>query len=218
MSLNVSDLPPNPPSSFPDLLARARGGDADATSQLFEQFYPRVQRQVHMSLATDLRNSRPWLQSRFSTGDVVQEVFRSAFMDLEAFGGATESSFAAYLTMIVRNRLVDAIRFHEAEQRDGRRRSTPLVEEAHPSDEESAERSAIARDSIQRLHEVIDEFPQRERLLIRARFEGTATFEELTEQLGYSSVTTARRTFFAAQARLAILLDESGDAQGEAKS
>ncbi len=162
-----------------------------------------------MSLATDLRNSRPWLQSRFSTGDVVQEVFRSVLTDLGAFAGTNEGAFAGYLAMIVRNRILDVIRFHEAARRDGRRGGVPVEETGLPSAEEDPQAAAASQEELMRFHNALQEFPERERLLIRARFEKSASFEELTERLGYSSVSVARRTFYAAQATLATQLGQN---------
>ena len=56
---------------FQDALHCARSGDPAACDQLFQHFYPVVERMVHMSLSRDLRLKRPWLTARFSTGDMV---------------------------------------------------------------------------------------------------------------------------------------------------
>lgn len=195
-----------PDETFQATLIAAKAGDTVAMNELFELFYPRVRSQVHKSLALDLRNNRPWLTARFSTGDVVQEVFRSVLGDLNAFGGTTEYAFAGYLTMVVRNRIIDAIRFHEAARRDGRRGAASVPEHDHPSDAAGPASEAASAEQVDRFHEVLATFPEREQLLLRARFEESATFAELTEQLGYSSESTARRAYFAAQAKLAVQL------------
>ena len=110
---SASDLAP--------LLAAARRDDAVAIDELFRRFYPRVQHLVHRDLSRDLRTKRPWLSSRFSTGDVVQEVFRKLLRNLNGIEADTEAAFCGYLSVVIRNRLLDAIRFHEAARRDGRR-------------------------------------------------------------------------------------------------
>ncbi|MEM8710313.1 MAG: sigma-70 family RNA polymerase sigma factor [Planctomycetota bacterium] len=197
--------------AFEQVLNAAKDGDQVAIGEIFELFYPRVKRLVHRSLATDLRNSRPWLTARFSTGDVVQEVFRSVLGDLESFGGSTERAFTGYLTMVVRNRIIDAIRFHEAERRDGRRGALPIAEEEHEGASDSPANAAANAEELDRFHEALKTFPEREQLLLRARFEETASFAELTEQLGYPSESTARRAYFAAQARLAVQLRDRSE-------
>lgn len=191
-------------SDFTVLLRAARAGDSAALAALFERFYPRVEDMVHRALARDLRASRPWLRTRFSTGDVVQEVFRSVLQDLDGFAGASESAFAGYLAMVVRNRLIDAIRHHEAARRDGRRTHRPeeLAEPVSPSDGPSTD--LMSAEELTRFHEVMGTFAERERLLLRARLEQQASFQELAEQLGYTSAYAARRAFYSTQATFAV--------------
>lgn len=198
--------PDDPKSPFLGALVLAQGGDQDAINDLFTMFYPRVRQIVHKSLATDLRRGRSWLTMRFSTGDVVQEVFWSVLRNLKDFGGNTEQAFIGYLAMVVRNRIIDAIRHHEAEMRDGRRGAEGLEAELHEQPGASPLDQAVSAESAERYRAALAEFPDREQLLLRARFEETATFEELAEQLGYSSEAAARRAFYGATARLSLIL------------
>lgn len=200
------DTTDSEPFDFLVVLEKAREKDPASLDSLFKRFYPKVERMVHMNLATDLRVNRPWMSARFSTGDVVQEVFRSVLTDLDSFAGSNEGAFAGYLAMIVRNRILDVIRFHEAARRDGRRGGQPVEDTGLPSPEDDPQEAAASQEELMRFHEALQRFPERERLLIRARFEKSASFEELTERLGFSSVSVARRAFYAAQARLATEL------------
>lgn len=193
-------------AAFLETLERAKQGQRDARNELIEQFYPQVRSIVHRSLATDLRTNRPWLAARFSTGDVVQEVFRSVIDDLHAFEGQTEKAFAGYLSMLVRNRIIDAIRFHEADRRDGRLSAPSPEDDQHESGHELPAGEAERREQRDLLYRALEELPERERLLVRARFEESASFKELAEQLGYGSESAARRAYTAAQARLAVRL------------
>lgn len=194
------------PTGFQATLAAARAGDSAAMEGLFEEFYPRVKRMVHRGLSRDLRSTRPWLTARFSTGDVVQEVFRSLLKDLRGFQGTSEDAFTGYLAMVVRNRLLDAIRFHEAAQRDGRR-TRPSVEDSDAvSPHSGPETDALLADEAESFQEVLKTLPEIEQLLLRARLEQGARFPDLAEQLGYSSPSAARRAFYSAQAQLVIRL------------
>lgn len=195
---------------FLALLARARTRDGAALEGLFTRFYERVQTDVHRRLSRDVRISRPWLKSRFSTGDVVQEVFRSVLGDLETFGGSSEDAFCGWLAIVVRNRIVDSIRFHEADCRDGRKGlSIPEDEEQLGPHEGTDPLAAAARaEQIQRLEEALAELDPKLQLLVRARAEDQASFQELAEQLGLGSESAARRAFFSAQARLALRLKD----------
>ena len=191
---------------FSSLLEGARRADVAALDELTRRYYPTVQRMVHLRLANDVRYHRPWLAARFSTGDVVQSVFEGVLRDLGAFAGRTEEAFVGYLATVVRNRILDAVRFHEAAQRDGRR-GIPLSEpfDAAGSETDPAD-AAMSAESIDLVIAALAEFEPRVQHLLRARIEGLASFRELAEQLGYGSESAARRAFFDAQARLALRL------------
>ncbi|QDV05734.1 RNA polymerase sigma factor SigD [Planctomycetes bacterium Poly30] len=192
---------------FQEQLKGAAAGDEVALNTLFERFYPVVQTMVHRRLAIELRAKRPWLLARFSTGDVVQEVFRSALRDLRAFSGNSEDAFAGYLAMIVRNRIVDSIRFHHASQRDRRKAVDENEAELRVSGEEDPSDSMEFDEEVGRYRAALETFEERERLLLRARFEKTHSFDALAEALGYSSPYAARRAFFKAQAILTQRLE-----------
>lgn len=198
----------DPTTDFSAVLQAARSGDAQALETLAERFYPTVQRMVHQRLEMDLRTSRPWLTARFSTGDVVQEVFLGVLRDLDAFGGDNEGAFAGYLAMVVRNRIIDAVRFHEAECRDGRRPgiTAESIDLAGSAQDPASE--AARSEQTERLHSALAQFEPRERLLLRARLEELATFGELAAQLGFATESGARRAYYAAQARLALVLKQ----------
>ncbi|MFT7670440.1 MAG: RNA polymerase sigma factor (sigma-70 family) [Planctomycetota bacterium] len=204
--MNLTSYVPLPSSEFAVTLAAARQGDKAAIEFLVERYYLRVQKTVHEDLSRDLRRSRPWLTSRFSTGDVVHEVFRSLLNDLSRFEGKTEIAFCGYLAMIIRNRLLDAIRFHEAAQRDGRRSAAwSILRDFDTSDCGPVDNAAIA-ESAATLQKVLESLPEKERLLLRARIEQGTQFVVLAERLGYPSKWAARRAFYAVQSKVLILM------------
>lgn len=195
-----------PDSDFLQCLDACRAGDAGALTRLSDEFYSEVQQMVHQRLWQDLGSARKWMASRFSTGDVVQEVFRDVLRDPGAFRGSTRDAFRGYLSIIIRNRIVDAVRFHAAERRDVRRGD--LAEDATLSivDGEDPFEHAMEREALARLHEQLDQLDAGSRFLVRARIEGLATFQELADQLGYPSESRARRAFYRLRSRLVIAL------------
>lgn len=195
--------PESSAAHFARKLAAARAREPGALDELFDRFYPQIERKVHLALAKDLRLNRPWLSTRISTGDVVQEVFRSVLADLHGFSGATEEAFAGYLASVVRNRLLDVVRYHEADQRDGRRTlARPEIEEVSPHDGPATD--AISAEERQVYEEVLATFTERERALLRGRIEHGREFKDLTDALGFSSLSATRRAFYAAQAQLVV--------------
>jgi len=193
---------------FQTLLEAARAGERAAVDSLATRYYPRVQAMVHRELSRDLRLSRSWMGARFSTGDVVQDVFRLLLRDLSKFEGRSEAAFVGYLSMVIRNRLVDALRFHQAARRDGRRTAALPEEPGSNSGPVGPGTQLAANEQIELYQEALAEFDEKEQLLLRARLECETTFQELALQLGYSSKWAASRAFYAAQARLLILLGE----------
>jgi RNA polymerase sigma factor (sigma-70 family) len=191
---------------FSSLLERARGGDSDALNDLARRFYPAVQALVHHRLAKDMRRTRPWLAARFSTGDVVQSVFEGVLRDLGAFAGRSEEAFIGYLAVMVRNRILDAVRFHEAAQRDGRRMHPFSPEFDAEGGEADPAEAALLSERMSQVLTTISCFEPRVQHLLRARMDGLASFRELAEQLGYGSESAARRAYFDAHAILAVRL------------
>lgn len=194
------------PLPFSECIAAARAGDPEAREALFSRFYPRVEQQVHLTLARDMRMGRGWLHARFSTGDVVQDVFKSLLANLEDFSGETEEAFVGYLSTVIRNRILDAIRFHEASRRDGRSSSSMPESDVVPQEGMGPATQAASNDQVQQFQDALKSFPQQEQLLLRGRLEDELSFQELADKLGYSSSFSARRAFYSAQARLALML------------
>ncbi|MEZ5966177.1 MAG: sigma-70 family RNA polymerase sigma factor [Planctomycetota bacterium] len=192
---------------FAEVLAAARAGDRAALDRLIAELYPKVRELVHASLATDLRRKRPWLTAMFSTGDVVQEVFCGVIRDLDGFHSVHDGAFVNYLATLVKNRLVDAVRFHQAMRRDVRRVGNPIDEDAMARGVDPLA-AAELEDELRAYTRALATFPQHEQLLLRERLNGARTFKELADLLGFGSEDAARRAFHAAQARLLLRLGQ----------
>ena len=199
-------------SPFSATLLAAQQGDAAALDRLFAQFYPLVQKRVHHELATDFRKGRDWMAAMLSTADVVQEVFLKVLQGIKSFQGGTETEFAAYLTALTRNRILDTVRFHTAMRRDRRRTATDSHEATDPNPQGID--PLITREELTRYIRVLASFDERERLLLRSRIEGGGeppSFAQLATELGFPSVGAARQAYFRARARLAVLLGNHKD-------
>jgi RNA polymerase sigma factor (sigma-70 family) len=191
-------------ADLPELLAAAKAGSPAALDTLCARYYARVQMQVHHAMSAGIRARKPWLTAMFSTGDVVQEVFLRVLRDLPRFEGTGEAQFVAWLAASMQHRLVDAVRFHQALQRD-QRRSEPTADDVLPGREAEPVQPLITRDALVRYEAALAALPPRERELLEARLTAVDTptpFEALAPQLGYPSAAAARKAFFLAKARV----------------
>lgn len=194
--------------AFPRLLHSAQRGRTQAQDELFTRYYPIVERIAHAQLRRLFGRGTSNLTTRFSTADVVQEVFSSLMKSLEAFSGQTEGEFVVYVTRVVRSRVLDALRFHSASCRDYRRsrsaaaqRTIADVLEALPAPSAVRLQEGGLRE---RFRSTLASFDARTQALLRGRIEGGLGFASLAEQNGYPSRFAARRAFFSAQAQLIV--------------
>ena len=106
------------------LIRSSVAGDTGAQSALVARLYPKVQTIVHRELEKDFRQRHKWILPLFSTRDIVHDVFAGVVAGLdESADFPNEAAFVGYLSTMVRNRLLDAVRHNEAGKRDVRRRS-----------------------------------------------------------------------------------------------
>ena len=184
-------LPPSPPYI---------GGDRARLEAWCERHYAEVQARVHQLLAQDVRRGRPWLAAMLSTGDIVHEVFLGVVRDFAGFRGHSEGEFVAYLARLVRNRLIDTVRHHEAARRDRRRVADELPDV--PASERSPGSKLGGRDDAEQLAAILQTLPERDRSLLRGRLEDEQPFQDLAEALSYASADSPRKAFCAVQARV----------------
>jgi len=196
------------------LITGAAGGDIAAREQLVALCYQPVKARVHHELEADFRKRHRWILPLFSTQDVVHEVLAAVVKDLADTQFDGPEPFFAYLGTLVRHRLLDAVRFHEAARRDGRRvveePTSGLGEVAADRREATPTLAASLGERAGLVREALAELPERQRRLLELRLLEDATFPVIKEALGYASDETARQAFHDAQARLLVKLRVRG--------
>ncbi|MEM7200605.1 MAG: sigma-70 family RNA polymerase sigma factor [Planctomycetota bacterium] len=195
--------------------------DPNAREELITRFYPRVRALVHRQLQQDYRRRHQWILPLFSTGDIVQEVFCGVVRSLQDATFDDEDAFVSYLATLVRNRITDELRFHEAARRDARRSDTagslPGEKWTDPQAATPAGAASTA-EQIQLVREAIDGFPERERKVLELRLIHGETFGRIAADTGYASKKTARQAFLRCHARLLVHLQRRGVGRGVASS
>ncbi len=198
---------------FNALVEGAVGGDERARDALIARFYPRVRQLVHRELQRSFRQRHRWILPLFSTGDVVHEVFCQVIQELERFEGGDEDTFVRYLSSIVTHRLVDAVRYHQAQRRDGRRQvqvGTTSYEGASVAPEPTPSRAAAVQEHLSLFREAIATFSSRRALLLEMRLIDGDSFARIAAKLGFPTADAARKAFHLARARLALELQRRG--------
>lgn len=191
---------------FASLIPAARRSEPHALEAVVASCYPRVEQLVHAALAKDLRAGRGWLSTRFSTGDIVQDVFYALLRDLDRFTGTTRDELISYLATTARHRILDRLRFHEAECRDGSR-TQPVPSSLDPEARGTSPlESAQSSEEVRRLQELVGTLEPRQQETLRIRLQERATFQEIADRLGFASMAVARRAYYAATAVLAVKL------------
>lgn len=196
------------------LVVAAAAGDRSAQDQLVVHCLPEVRARVHRALEADFRKHHRWILPLFSTMDVVQDVLTAVVRDLHDTSFPTEDAFQAFLGTLVRHRLLDAVRFHEADRRDARKQvpepTVGMAELAAAHRDQTPTLAASLAERATLVREVIAELPERQRRLVELRLLDGEAFPAIATALGYASAETARQSFVDAQARLLVKLRAKG--------
>ena len=192
------------------MLTAARLGDGCAREDLFTTLIPRVNRMVHKSLGRSNQYPEGRLPPTLSAGDVVQDVFLGVLRDLDGLRAQTEAALMSYLSTLSRNRVIDAIRFHEARRRDRRRDHGEHDLEACEDPAAGPDEKAIAQEEIAIFRRVIASLSERNRELLYERIENRVPYCQLAEMFGLASDDSTRKFFSRAKQDLCARLRSAG--------
>ena len=175
------------PSSTSALLEKAKAGDVDAMSQVFESNRRRLTVLVHFKLG-------PRARQLSDAEDVVQEVFLRAFRAIDGFTWQSRGSLLRWLSSIADHVIADRARYEGREKRAGevvpfRSPSNPLGPE--PLDTKTPSRLLAQQEAVARLLARLNALPEDYRMaILMAKIEGLST-AEMAEQLGKSREAVA---------------------------
>jgi RNA polymerase sigma-70 factor, ECF subfamily len=184
------DDPPVPSDSTFVLLARARAGDERALEPLFARYLPRLRRWASGRLPR-------WARDATDTQDLVQDTLLSVFKQIDGFEPRREGAFQAYLRQAVMNRIRNAIRSRT------RRPDGTSIDEALPSNDQSALERAIGLERLERYEAALARLRPIDREAIVARVEMGCTYEEMAAMLDLPSADAARKAAQRALVRFA---------------
>ncbi len=169
-----------PPASTEDLVARARGGDADALEALARQELPRVERLLGRILGP-----------RSDFEDLVQTVFLELIKSLPRYRGESRfSTFVGGITVRVARRALRPSAY------EARRAEMP---EGLLSPDQSPEGQARARVAMGRLHAALDRIAPKKRVAFTLWALAEMTPSEIGELVDANPNTVRARIFHARQ-------------------
>lgn len=180
------------------LLEKARGGDDDARSRLFERCLPALRRWARGRLP-------PYARDLLDTHDLVQEAAIQTLKHLDGFESQHPGALNAYLREAVANRIKDQVR------RVKRRPvPVPLENDAHPDGNRSPLDLAIAGQGIEVYEEALARLKPLDRAAIVSRLELQYSYEEVADSLGKPTADAARQAVLRAMKRLIAEMDRGG--------
>ncbi|MGQ0737304.1 MAG: RNA polymerase sigma factor [Acidobacteriota bacterium] len=177
-----------------DLIARARGGDAEAADALFRRSLPSLQRWARGRLP-------PYARDLADTQDLVQETVLKVLKHLDTFEARHQGALQAYLRQAVANRIRDEIRRVRRQPQGG-----PL-DEGHPDSAPSPLEHSIGREGIARYDAALQRLSSDDREAIIARLELQQSYDDIALALGKPTANAARVAVVRAISRLVQEMD-----------
>ena len=168
------------------LIEQARGGDAQAKSDLATQV------QSYLTMMAD-RKLNASLRSNVNPSDIVQHTLIRMVDGIEDFRGKTRAEFFAWLNTIVQNESSRANRHFRSQKRDiSRQRSIAQPDSGsfffvEPSDKNpTPQTNALSKERIELLHKLLEKLPEEHAEVIRLRNLDQLSFREIGEAMDRS--------------------------------
>jgi len=123
------------------------------------------------------------LRFRLDDSDLVQETLVRAIRSANDFRGTTDVELQQWLREILKNQLIDSIRFHNRQQRDIARDFRDPIPEFADTGQTPSE-AIKQRESDQRLWLMVAELPEDYRTVVLLRQQMDLSFQEIGERMG----------------------------------
>lgn len=202
-----------------ELLAGARGGDAEAVNRLLERHREALRRMIDMRLDRRVRQ-------RVDASDVVQDVLVDAHRRINDYLSNPAMPFHLWLRQMAKDRLIDAHRRHRDAARRSLDREQPLAI-AGTDDRSTIElaaqlwdremtpaAAATVRELQQRFAAAVELLDDQDREVILMRHFEQLSNSEVATALNLTAPAASMR-YLRAMRRLRELLDIENDGEGD---
>ncbi len=189
------------------LVHRAKAGQQEALGRLFDRYYERVRKIVHLRLGNKLR-------SVLDVEDILQETFMAALKSFDRFELRNESSVINWLSRIAERAIIGAADHFGAKKRE-QGRAVPLntmdsqVPEMQIPDKRRGPGTSIGAQEEARIVETcIAVLPETYREIIVLKDYVGYSWEDVAKEHGRPSVDSARMMHAKAMVKLDKLIRE----------
>jgi len=194
-------LPDKKPLIDCETIELAKSGDETAISMI-------VSRYQNYLMAIASNHLEPYLASRISPSDVVQDTIVGLPKKLRAFAGKTEQELKAWLRASLSNTLKNARRFHLQDKRSvDNEKNFPI---SRFEDLSTPSKNMQSLERRLELEKGLQKLSKKEQSLLRMRHEAGLSFVEIGETLG-TSADAARMAWGRAIEKLKTHLLKRGD-------
>jgi len=192
---------------FSELLARAKDGDAEARSHLFDRLAAEDEGAWLLAQARRILPRGDLARDLVESQDLVQSALRSGWSELGSFRGESTGEFMNWLRTILRRKL--SRRTRKNTPRVGRAEPVePLDREELEDDPEGLE-AAVREETLRRLQDAVAQLPPDQRIVLERRLHGV-TSKDIAAELGLEPATVRKRESRAV-ARLRGLFEDDVD-------
>lgn len=174
------------------LVERARGGDQDAISDLYDLYKPKLIAGVRGELG-------PRLRSQMDSMDLVQSVWKDALQDIKDFEYRGPKTFLRWIVTRLLHKIRNKGIYFAAMKRDVRRLRPMGTGDSNdgesmlpPSDSPTPSQAAISSEEEERFHCALKRFPERDRRVLLLRFRDELTYAEIGKTIGKSPEATRK--------------------------
>ncbi len=171
------------PANIRELIARIQGGDEEAARELLNRYESKVRMVVRRQLPRLLR-------SRFDSLDFLQSVWGSFFHRIRTGPNDLEEerNLIAFLAWAARNKVIDEYRRAASQKQNINREAPRCLEGGLAAAGETPSQVAQARETYDRLHDLL---PEDRRIILELKAAGFSS-KEIGDQVGISERTVQR--------------------------
>lgn len=171
------------PANIRELIARIQGGDEEAARELLNRYESKVRMVVRRQLPRLLR-------SRFDSLDFLQSVWGSFFHRIRTGPNDLEEerNLIAFLAWAARNKVIDEYRRAASQKQNINREAPRRLEGGLAAAGETPSQVAQARETYDRLHDLL---PEDRRIILELKAAGFSS-KEIGDQVGISERTVQR--------------------------